>query len=128
MKRLLIISALLISLINMVSQGAVSASFFHSSGGPNVIAHFHSDGDGLGYFHPHPVSVPESLWVDRQLLDCKTTKVVHYGRTGLETTCLHPTILPIPNQERGRSLIFWSYLTSRKDIWHLGISSGGVPS
>ena len=133
MKRFLVISGLLIiSLVNLVSNGAWSASYVPSNGGPNdgpkVIGHCHSVGDGMPYFHPHPVSKYGSLCVHGQLLGCKSTKVIHYGRTGLEITCLRTTISPIPNQGWGSSPICWSYSPRGDARWHLGVSSGGIPS
>jgi hypothetical protein len=135
MKRSLIISGLLIiSLVNMVTNGVLSASYLPSTGGPNggpqVIGHCHSDssGDGIAYFHPHPVSEHGSLCVHGQFLDCKSTKVIHYGRTGHEITCLRTTNLPILNQVWLSSPICWSYSSCRDALWHLGVSSGGIPS
>lgn len=132
MKRFLIISGLpIFSLVNLVSHGALSASYLPSSrganDGPKVIGHGHSDGDGIGYFHPHPVSKLGSRCVHGQLLDCRSTRVIHYGRTGLETNCLHATLWSIPNQEWGSSPIFWSYFPCLDAFRHLGVSSGGIP-
>ena len=126
MKRLLIISGLLFSLVNLAGHGALSASYFPFSGERNIIWHSHSDGDGIRYFYHHGFTEHGSLCVRGQLLG--RTKVIHYGRTDSATTCLHATISPIPNQERGSSPIFLSYFHSGDDIWHLGISSGGIPS
>jgi hypothetical protein len=131
MKRFLIISGLLISLVNMLSHGALSASYLPSSRGPNaalrVIGHCHGDGEGVGYFHPHPISKHGSLCVHGQLLESESTKVIHHGRTGLNADCLQSTILPIPT-ERDSAPVFWSYLPPRDAHWHLGVSSGGIPS
>jgi hypothetical protein len=126
LKRFLTISGLLLLLFNLASQGTLGGYYFLSSNGQTTIGHSHSDGDGIGYFHCHTVSEHGSMLVCEQIQKHLTT--ILHGRSGSATTCLPASILPIPNEERGSSPFFRSFSLVGADIWHLGISSGGIPS
>ena len=126
LKRFLIISGLLLSLCNLASQDALGGYYFLSSGGHTVIGHCHRDGNGSGYFHCHTVSGHGSMLVCEQIQN--HINVILQGRSSSATTCLPVTISPVPNQERGSSLSFFSSSPVGADIWYLGVSSGGIPS
>ena len=123
-KRYLIISGLLLLLFNLASQGALGAGYTPILGALGMVGHAHADGNDIG-FHYHPVSEHGSITASGQFID--HLQKMHYGKTCL-ATCLHATILPIPNEKRGSSHYFRSFSLVGADIWHLGVSSGGIPS
>ena len=50
------------------------------------------------------------------------------GSSFLPGACLPAAVSPIPNQGRGMSSSCLSSSLVGAGIWHLGISSGGIPS